>query len=554
MRSPAWAIGWQLWRPHRAVLAKFLAAMLFAGILSHFLPGATMGSEELAVVTLLATGSAILLSALIVFTFTTEGTDLASTRSTFPARMFTLPVRARALVGWPMLHGTVFVAGGWVVLAGVVRAWSGAQVAMWSPALGLAAFLAWAQAIAWCPFPLPWLRVIAMGSLLLGLIVAIIMAMVHPLPEALLVLAFGGLVAGAYFTALAGVARARQGAGMGWQLLPKGAAQPGHRAARDRSFASAAWAQVWYEWRRNWVGLPLCALLLVAALALVLWFGKKYEVAFQELERADGLPPQLRMAFLSVLGLIPLLAAGVGLSLGATGGTGGKDIVLPAFQGVRPMSAAIFVAAKLEAGFWITLVCWGVVVLVLPLVVLATGTWGPTLGWALDCLQQQGPVKACVLVVVAATLLIGGTWVSMGSTMCFSLTGRAWIVKTVVLTAVLLLLCIPVVLSWVVKHREHHAALESLLPWVLSGLVALKMVLGWWVVRSVRSGGAIADRGLAGILMAWAVAAAGLVGLVGWLVPEGLAPWYLLVLGVVLLMPLNRLLAAPLALSWNRHR
>jgi hypothetical protein len=80
------------------------------------------------------------------------------------------------------------------------------------------------------------------------------------------------------------------------------------------------------------------------------------------------------------------------------------------------------------------------------------------------------------------------------------------------------------------------------------------MVVGAWVVRSVRRGGLIANRTLARILIAWAVAAAGLVVLLCWLVPEGLAPWYLLALGVALLLPINRLLVAPAALAWNRHR
>ena len=42
--------------------------------------------------------------------------------------------------------------------------------------------------------------------------------------------------------------------------------------------------------------------------------------------------------------------------------------------------------------------------------------------------------------------------------------------------------------------------------------------------------------------------------MLAWLVPSGVVPLYGLALGVVLFLPLARLLAAPLALAWNRHR
>ena len=65
--------------------------------------------------------------------------------------MLTLPVRTRALAFWPML----FVSSGagllWVAAAILIYRPAGYQLPVVIPALGLAALMAWAQALAWLP-------------------------------------------------------------------------------------------------------------------------------------------------------------------------------------------------------------------------------------------------------------------------------------------------------------------------------------------------------------------------------------------------------------------
>ena len=46
--------------------------------------------------------------------------DTASRESNFPARMLTLPLTTRALVGWPMFYGTCAITLGWLAVAGFV--------------------------------------------------------------------------------------------------------------------------------------------------------------------------------------------------------------------------------------------------------------------------------------------------------------------------------------------------------------------------------------------------------------------------------------------------
>jgi hypothetical protein len=53
---------------------------------------------------------------------------------------------------------------------------------------------------------------------------------------------------------------------------------------------------------------------------------------------------------------------------------------------------------------------------------------------------------------------------------------------------------------------------------------------------------------------AWLLLASLLVGLLYWSLPAERVPFRYLALTIVLVLPMARLAAAPLALAWNRHR
>jgi hypothetical protein len=555
MRSPAWAIAWELWRPHRAVLGWLLVAMVVLAVVFALLPPGTMSPEEAAGCTVLSVGWTLLVYALLTFTYSLPQTDMASARSTFPARLFTLPVRTSALVAWPMLYGTVFIALTWVVFAALVRALMGNVLSLWSPALGMAAFLAWWQVVAWCPFRLPWLRVVAAIFLLVGFAAIPNLVLGNAVPEWAIATAFACLIPAAYGVALTGVSRARRGDDSESRPTHVEAPSAARQALRGRLFPSAARAQVWYEWRQHWCNLPLVLVILLGWFAAGLWFAKHYEAVFRELERTEGMPPQLRIQFVSLILLVLFLAAVMGIDLGNTGskGSGLKAFTVTAFQGVRPMSAAAMVAAKLEAAAWITLLCWGLLGIGVPLALLGTGTTEGAVGWLRDWLAEQPPLQAGGFVLVAAVVCIGGTWANMASSMFLGLAGRAWIIPTLTLV---LLLCFPALglLREIPRHPEYHAALASGLPWVLGGAVGLKAIAAGWVVGRVHRAGLLTGRALLRALGVWALVTGGLFTLLYVLLPAGEVPWYLLAFGVILFVPIGRLLAAPLALAWNRHR
>jgi hypothetical protein len=85
-------------------------------------------------------------------------------------------------------------------------------------------------------------------------------------------------------------------------------------------------------------------------------------------------------------------------------------------------------------------------------------------------------------------------------------------------------------------------------------LVALKFGLAGCLVAAIRRRDLIDRPTLARLLAIWLLAAAILVAVFVWLLATEEVPIHTVALGVVIVLPLVRPLAAPLALAWNRHR
>jgi hypothetical protein len=56
------------------------------------------------------------------------------------------------------------------------------------------------------------------------------------------------------------------------------------------------------------------------------------------------------------------------------------------------------------------------------------------------------------------------------------------------------------------------------------------------------------------VLAAWGVAVVGVFALFASVLPAGFVSWPWLAVIVVLVLPVTRVVGAPLALAWNRHR
>ena len=123
---------------------------------------------------------------LAVFSYGLAG-DLTARHSLYPARMFTLPVSTAGLAGWPMLYGATTLAGLWVATV-LIALWpSGVPAPLLWPALFAAGFIAWLQVIAWMPYGLPGLRMIAAVLWLTAIDAVVITAMEFEVREARMV-------------------------------------------------------------------------------------------------------------------------------------------------------------------------------------------------------------------------------------------------------------------------------------------------------------------------------------------------------------------------------
>ena len=85
-------------------------------------------------------------------------------------------------------------------------------------------------------------------------------------------------------------------------------------------------------------------------------------------------------------------------------------------------------------------------------------------------------------------------------------------------------------------------------------LVALKLAVASWVVMSLHRFRVLDNTALVGGAAGWLIAVLALYGVFAWFVDTPHLPHDFLLLLAVLLLPLARLAAAPLALARNRHR
>src|SRR5207244_1622177 len=120
MRTPALALGWELWARHRWGLSIIGVGTLVAASLIQVLPadGARLIGELGPLAAIF-----VYLYALSIFVYA-EGT-LGGKAAGFPSRLFALPMRTRWLVAWPMLYGMIATALMWIGLMRLIMIPSG---------------------------------------------------------------------------------------------------------------------------------------------------------------------------------------------------------------------------------------------------------------------------------------------------------------------------------------------------------------------------------------------------------------------------------------------
>ncbi len=553
--SASLALAYFLWTRYRFALSLLAGYWLTLIILSRILSGEPI---SVALVVLLCLPFSAFPYLMVIFSFS-QDVRLEVRESGFPSRLWHLPLPTYALVGWPMLWGSIVLALAWLILArGVLRTLD-PETPLWLPALTLAAILAWLQAIIWTPFPLPWLRPLVLIPLISPLAALMPLTAAYDVSPKIVCGILLALMLAAYAVAVAGVARARRGDGPYWTWPGWSALLRWISSIRQRpEFVSPLQAQVWLEWRR--VGLAFPVMMFVSTL---IWLPLIPTMArFIEDAHSAGLtlvPPfllrelgSLWLVALSPLVCAPMMASVCGWEMGRLPGAK-RDLTLSSFLATRPLSTGTFVRAKFQAAALSTLAAWiGTAAAIL--LWIALGGHRAEMEESLGAFHQRHPggwVWIGLSLFFASSLVM--TWLQIVQGLWMGLAGRAW-VKAIPAVSFGVLISLLFLGQWLARSPESWQQFSRLLPWLAGVTTALKILIALGVSRLLARRGLIAPNLVPGILALWSLSAAGLFFLLYELLPSEQVSASALVVGTVLVLPLTRLLLAPLALDCNRHR
>ena len=537
MRGAAWALGWEFRRRHHFALMAFGAWVVVFFAIKILILGPEhpieMNPPNGLAAFIIAPVSAALFYFVGVFSYGLSG-DLAARQSMFPSRLLTLPVTTRALAGWPMLYGTAAVASLWIAAAILFR-WPGGVEAYvpWWPALQTAAFLAWTQAFMWMPYGLPGLRV-AIAALWLAVVDAVVLiALNYEAREAVMVAICAPQIPAAYVFACYAVARARRGDTPDWRgRLARQSAVVSGSNRTDRRFISPARAQTWFEWRRHGRTLPALVAIVVPVELLLLFIPGN-----------DGAPIVFLIVF-AVLFTPPFVAVFAAPALSTS----------TPFMARRPLTNASLIAAKLKMTLWSTLAAWLLVVLFTVIALLWSGRMPVVVERARAGIEVTGTLRGMAVVLLVFGAFVASTWKRLVQSLCIGLTGRDWLVRSSVVLAIIALVAAGPLVDGIIRNRATQSAIWNGLPWILVVLVVFKMIAASWVAIRLYDSQLLSDRQLVGGAACWLVTVIALYGVLVWFVASPLVPRYFLGAIAILLVPLVRVSAAPLALAWSRHR
>lgn len=544
MRTPAAATAWEFGRRHRAGLIGLAGYFLFMATIKALALGGQrvqFESAEAFAIVVMGPLTATFTYLLVVFTYGFDR-DFSARESIYPARKFTLPVTNAALVGWPMLYGSVAMMILWLATR-LLGAWpSDVDVPVIWPALLAAALLAWAQALTWMPYPLRGLRVAATVAWLVTFDTIVLIALQYKVREPIMLAILAPQVPLAYGVARFAVGRARRGDTPDWGGVLAGLERVAELVRGRRGpFTSAERAQAWLEWRRHGWTLPgWIAILLPFELALLWAAGDSAALVF--------------LILLGVLITPPFMAAFTAAATARANPELRDSYGLSPFEAARPLSSAALIAAKLKAMLWSTAATWVLVLVAIPPALAWSGTWPVALLKARQAVEFMGMARTVVLVLLVLAACIGATWKQLVQALCIGLTGRARLIKGVVIAAVVVFCGLGPLGQWIYDNSGVQRAIWDALPLIFALLVCAKMAGAIWVATRLHRGRVLSDRALVAGAACWCAAVLALYGTLAWFLATPFFPRYVLMLIAILFVPLARLAAAPLALAWNRHR
>jgi hypothetical protein len=226
---------------------------------------------------------------------------------------------------------------------------------------------------------------------------------------------------------------------------------------------------------------------------------------------------------------------------------------LSPFVATRPLTSAELIAAKLKMAALSTIVTWLLVLIVAPIGFAWSGADVVLMDWARWTLAHVGWPRFTVLLVLIVAALVGATWLTLVQTLYLGLTGRVGLIKGAGFVVFVALMAGAALLDWIWDSAPVRQWLWDNWPLLIGLLVALKTAAAIWSVVHLHDRRLVSERVLIGSAAAWMVAVLTLYGVVVWWLDTPMFPGYKLALVAILVVPLARLAAAPLALSANRH-
>ena len=531
MRGAARALGWELWRQHRWVFTALAAAFALVCAAKLLVLGPAYpirldppnGTAAFVIVPVTVTWFVFVGA----FSYGFAG-DLTARQSMYPARLLVLPVKTRALAGWPMLYGVAASAALWLMTVLMLRATGTATpIPLVWPALLMSGYLAWTQACMWMPYGVRGLRV-GVAVLWLAAIDAVVLVALHVHASDLrMIEILAPQIPLAYLAACAAVARARRGDVPDWTRVFAGSGRT-REAAR---FASALRAQIWFEARRQRSLAAMTAIVVPVELLLLFVPG-------------DGTAPVVLLTLVMVLATPPLLAVFASTSVRPPG----------PFVAGRPMTTGALVGARLAAALAATAAAWLVAIVAALLALWLSGAGPIAIERARSAAAVFGTPRAVVLALLIVGAAVASTWKQLVQGLCIGASGRAWVVKGTVVLALACVAAAGPLLQWIAGTPRVRGAIWDTVPLVLAVAAALKISTAAWVVVRLYHRRVIADRVLVAGAACWSAAVLSLYAVLAWFVSSPIVPHHVLMLVAIVGVPFVRPALAPLALAWSRHR
>ncbi|MCW3052246.1 MAG: hypothetical protein JWN14_1416 [Chthonomonadales bacterium] len=556
MISPAFGLGWHLWRRYRLFALSFLT---YGIMLAISVPAIVR--LHLNGVALVAAGPLEIALFITIALFSNPDADIVGRNSGYPAYLLTLPVRTVELVLWPMLAciGTVVLS--WLALGHLILHPLGLALPLWWPALILAGLVACIQAVYWLPLGIPYLRLILLLTIILLVVGAGVRGSVLLAPGALAAL-FLVIIAIAYRIAVYGVARTRRGDTLEW-TLPQQRTDSALRV--QKPFRSPQQAELWYEWRRNGLLLPLvvgglflfifaCSLRSPERVALDLLH--PLVPSEQEVQGVGGILVNVgvKLGMFLGLALTPMLAMAIGCGVWRPDNRK-PDQSLNPFYAARPLTSAEMIFAKFKMAAHSTLLTWGIVLLFEILILLRPAQEGTTTAPLGLLLFPYITLKTGILAILVLLAALIQTWKSQVSALFINLCGRPWIVHTYAGVTAGLQTGVIMLAVWLnTQHPEMWTHVLPALPSLLFCTVLLKLGLSVWSLRRCCQRHLLQPPTAIKIGLGWLSIALASWLLLCWLLDCNLPTAGELLCSILLFLPLARPALAPLAIDWNRHR